>query len=73
MPLDETNGNLLRAKVMASLGAIQAQIRADEHQLRRKTASDVLDRLEKLIEEQQKLIPARTGGCAGVRHESSED
>jgi hypothetical protein len=57
LPLDETNGNLLRTKVTAALGAIQAQLRADEHQLRRKTTGDVLERLCKLIEEEKKKLP----------------
>ena len=41
----------------AALGAIQAQLRADEHQLRRKTTGDVLERLCKLIEEEKKKLP----------------
>jgi hypothetical protein len=57
VPLDPTDGNLVRSQVTAALGAINAQLRADEHQLRRKTPGDVLDRLEKLIEEKKKEYP----------------
>jgi hypothetical protein len=35
LPLDEGNGNLLRSKVTAALGAINCQLRADEAQDRR--------------------------------------
>ena len=57
LPLDEGNGNLMRSKVTAALGAINCQLRADEARLRTKTAGNVLDRLERLMAEQQKLIP----------------
>ena len=57
LPLDEGNGNLLRSKVTAALGAINCQLRADEACLRTKTAGNVLDRLERLMAEQRKLIP----------------
>jgi hypothetical protein len=57
LPLDEGNGNLLRSKVTAALGAINCQLRADEARLRTKTAGNVLDRLERLMAEQRKLIP----------------
>ena len=55
--LDAGNGNLMRSKVTAALGAINCQLRADEARLRTKTAGNVLDRLERLMAEQQKLIP----------------
>jgi hypothetical protein len=42
--------------VTAALGAVNAQLRADEQQ--RTSAGDVLDRLEKLMEQQRKLVPA---------------
>jgi hypothetical protein len=45
--------------VTAALGAINAQLRADEHQLRPKTQGDVLQRLAKIIEEQKKLLPPK--------------
>jgi hypothetical protein len=57
LPLDPTDGNLIRSQVTAAIGAVNAQLRADEHQLRRKTSSDVLDRLQKLIEEKKKQYP----------------
>jgi len=43
--------------VTAALGAIKAQLRADEQQLRRKRTGDVFERLLKLIEEEKKNIP----------------
>jgi hypothetical protein len=57
VPLDPTDGNLVRSQVTAAIGAVNAQLRADEQQLRRKRTGDVLDRLLKLIEEEKKKIP----------------
>jgi hypothetical protein len=56
-PLDPTDGNLTRSQVTAAIGAINAQLRADEQQLRRKRSGDVLERLLKLMEEERKKIP----------------
>jgi hypothetical protein len=56
VPLDPTDGNLVRSQVTAAIGAINAQLRADEHQLRRKTQGDALQRLLKIIEEEQKKL-----------------
>jgi hypothetical protein len=57
MPLDPLNAGLLRAQVTASLGAIQSQLRADEHMLKAKATGDVLERLLKIIEEERRLLP----------------
>jgi hypothetical protein len=57
LPLDQNNGNLLRAKVTASLGVLQSQLRADDSRMRVRAAEDVLSRLEKLMREQRKLLP----------------
>jgi hypothetical protein len=62
LPLDEGNAGLLRAKVTAGVAAINAQLRADESRMRTRATSDVLDRLEKLIREQRKLLPQRDAG-----------
>ena len=59
VPLDPTDGNLVRSQVTAAIGAINAQLRADERQLRRKTQGDVLQRLIKIIEEEKKAHPER--------------
>jgi hypothetical protein len=56
-PLDVTDGNLVRSQVTAAIGAINAQLRADEQRLRRKPQGDVMARLLKLIEEEQKKLP----------------
>ena len=56
VPLDPTGGNLVRSQVTAALGAVNAQLRADEQQLRQKRTGDVMDRLLKLIEQEKKLI-----------------
>jgi hypothetical protein len=55
-PLDVTDGNLTRSQVTAAIGAVNAQLRADEQQLRRKRTGDVLERLLKVIEKQKKII-----------------
>jgi hypothetical protein len=56
VPLDPTDGNLVRSQVTAAIGAVNAQLRADEQQLRRKRTGDVMDRLLKLIEEEKKKL-----------------
>jgi hypothetical protein len=56
VPLDPTDGNLVRSQVTAAIGAINAQLRADEHQLRRKTQGDAFQRLLKIIEKEQKKL-----------------
>jgi hypothetical protein len=56
-PLDITDGNLVRSQVTAAIGAINAQLRADEQRLRRKPQGDVLARLLKLVEEEKKKLP----------------
>ena len=57
-PLDITDGNLVRSQVTAAIGAINAQLRADEQRLRRKTQGDVFERLLKIIEEEKKRLPS---------------
>jgi hypothetical protein len=57
-PLDPTDGNLVRSQVTAAIGAINAQLRADEQRLRRKTQGDVFERLLKIIEEEKKRLPS---------------
>jgi hypothetical protein len=47
LPLDPTDGNLIRSQVTAAIGAVNAQLRADEQQLRRKSTGDALARLLK--------------------------
>jgi len=56
-PFDASDGVLTRNKVTAAGIAVNAQLRADEQQLRRKTSGDVLERLIKLMEEEKKKIP----------------
>jgi hypothetical protein len=56
VPLDPTDGNLVRSQVTAAIGAVNAQLRADEHQLKRKSRGDVLERLLKIIEKEKKII-----------------
>jgi len=48
----------VRTKVTAALGAVNAELRADEQRLRPKATGDVLDRLVKAMEKHQKLVPA---------------
>ena len=47
----------MRSQVTAAIGAINAQLRADEQRLRRKAQGDVLERLIKIIEEEKKKLP----------------
>jgi hypothetical protein len=51
-----TDGNLVRSQVTAAIGAVNAQLRADEQQLRRKRTGDVFERLLKIIEKQKKAL-----------------
>src|SRR6516162_5137732 len=55
-PFDASNGVLTRNKVTAAGIAVNAQLRADEQQLRTKQTGDVLARLLKIIEEEKKII-----------------
>ena len=43
VPLDPTDGNLIRSQVTAAIGAINAQLRADEQRLKAKRQSDVFE------------------------------
>ena len=65
-PFDASNGVLTHNKVTAAGIAVNAQLRADEQQLKRKTSGDVLERLLKLIEEEKKKIP--TGPIPSLSH-----
>src|SRR5262249_4107964 len=56
IPVDPTDGNLTRSQVTAAIGAVSAQLRADEQQLRRKRTGDVFERLLKVIEKQKKIM-----------------
>jgi hypothetical protein len=56
-PFNASDGVLTRNKVTAAGIAVNAQLRADEQQLRRKRSGDVLERLFKLMEEERKKIP----------------
>jgi hypothetical protein len=60
-PLDPTDGNLVRSQVTAAIGAINAQLRADEQQLRRKRTGDVMERLLKVIEREKRLLEETKG------------
>ena len=56
-PFDPSDGNLTRSQVTAAGIAVNAQLRADEQQLRRKRTGDVLERLLKIIEQEKKAHP----------------
>jgi hypothetical protein len=45
--------------VTAAIGAVNAQLRADEQRLRTKQTGDVFARLLKIIEEEKKIIEER--------------
>ena len=61
-PLDITDAGLTRSQVTAAIGAVNAQLRADEQRLRAKASGDVLERLLKIIaEERQKRELRRRG------------
>src|SRR5262249_55777914 len=59
-PFDASDGVLTRNKVTAAGIAVNAQLRADEQQLRQKRSGDVMDRLLKIIEEEEKKLPPRS-------------
>jgi hypothetical protein len=56
VPLDPTDGNLVRSQVTAAIGAINAQLRADEQRLKRKAQGDVFERLLKIIVKEKKWL-----------------
>jgi hypothetical protein len=72
VPLDPTGGNLVRSQVTAALGAVNAQLRADEQQLRRKRTGDVFERLLKIIEEEKKALAAPPQQVEHVELERSD-
>jgi len=72
VPLDITDGNLVRSQVTAAIGAINAQLRADEQQLRRKRTGDVLERLLKIIEEEKKKIPKSPSAASLIEVQQAE-
>ncbi len=56
LPTDVNNGNVLRAQTVAAATAVNAQLRADENQLKHLQRGDKLDRLLKIMKlEQEKL------------------
>jgi hypothetical protein len=72
VPLDPTDGNLVRSQVTAALGAVNAQLRADEHQLKRKTQGDALERLLKIIEKEQKKLSQTSEAQQPTEHVNLE-
>src|SRR5262249_16149689 len=67
-----TGGHLVRWEGTAAIGAINAQLRADEQQLRRKRTGDVLERLLKIIEEEKKKIPKSPSAASLIEVQQAE-
>jgi hypothetical protein len=68
VPLDVTDSNLTRSQVTAAIGAVNAQLRADEQRLKAKAPDDVLERLLRVMGEERKKLAAREDGQAeGIR------
>ena len=63
MPLDITDASLVRSQVTAAIGAVNAQLRADEQRLKAKVQGDVLERLLRLIAEEKKRLRGMGAGC----------
>jgi len=55
-PIDYDDGTLLRAKNAAAQTALNAQLRADENQLRQRQSDDVFKRLLEIIAQEEKLL-----------------
>ena len=55
-PIDHEDGPLLRAKNAAAQTALNAQLRADENQLRQRQSDDVLKKLLEIIAQEEKLL-----------------
>jgi len=53
-PIDHEDGSLLRAKNAAAQTALNAQLRADENQLRQRQSDDAFKRLLEVIAEEEK-------------------
>jgi hypothetical protein len=62
-PLDVTDASLTRSQVTAAIGAVNAQLRADEQRLRAKVQGDVLERLLKIIAEEKAKRELRRKGA----------
>ena len=59
----------MRSQVTAALGAVNAQLRADEQRLKTKVEGDVLGRLLKLMAEEKKRLRSvgAEGQAEGIR------
>ena len=66
VPLDLTDASLTRSQVTAAIGAVNAQLRADEQKLRAKASGDVLERLLKTIEEERAKLNARRAAAESL-------
>jgi hypothetical protein len=58
LPLDTTNGNILRAKTAAAGAVLSAQLKADENKLRSARDSGVMARLLAEVRKQRKILAA---------------
>jgi hypothetical protein len=71
-PLDPTDASRTRNQITAAIGAVNAQLRADEQRLRAKVRGDVLERLVKIIAEEKakrearRTLLSKAGSVAGA-------
>ena len=72
-PLDVTDVSLTRSQVTAAIGAVNAQLRADEQRLRQKVRGDVLERLLKIIAEERAKREARRAAAMSLPQGKAEE
>jgi hypothetical protein len=68
-PLDPTDASRTRNQITAAIGAVNAQLRADEHRLKAKVRGDVLERLLKIIAEERAKREARRAAAKSLPQE----
>ena len=72
-PLDVTDASLTRSQVTAAIGAVNAQLRADEQRLRAKASSDVLERLLKIMSEERAKRARRAAAASLPQGKAEKD
>jgi hypothetical protein len=72
-PLDPTDASRTRNQITAAIGAVNAQLRADEQRLKAKVRGDVLERLLKIIAEERAKREARRAAAESLPQGKAEE
>ena len=72
-PLNVMDASLTRSTATAAIGAVNAQLHADEQRLHAKVGSDVLERLLKTINEERAKLNARRAAAKSLPQGKAEE